>query len=104
MVRKIRYLLISKMRASLCISAIGYYYSLLIYYMQLVRIRIKTVLVPPTTRNLTHDRDACKQHGTEILLRPTILRESKKGATLTMAITLSILGGFAKFFHCWKGQ
>jgi len=21
-----------------------------------------------------------------------------------MAITLSILGGFAKFFHCWKDQ
>jgi len=28
----------------------------------------------------------------------------KKGATITMAITLSILGGFAKFFHCWKDQ
>jgi len=28
----------------------------------------------------------------------------KKGATLTMAITLSILGGFAKFFHCCKQQ
>ena len=28
----------------------------------------------------------------------------KRGATLTMAITLSILGGFAKFFHCWKDQ
>jgi len=28
----------------------------------------------------------------------------KNGATLTMAITLPILGGFAKFFHCWKGQ
>jgi len=28
----------------------------------------------------------------------------KKGATLIMAITLSILGGFAKFFHCWKEQ
>ena len=28
----------------------------------------------------------------------------KKGATLIMAITLSILGGFAKFFHCWKDQ
>jgi len=26
--------------------------------------------------------------------------ESKKVATLIMAITLSILGGFAKFFHC----
>ena len=29
-----------------------------------------------------------------------IHRESKKGATLTMAITLSILDRFAKFFHC----
>jgi len=28
----------------------------------------------------------------------------KKGATLTMTLTLSILGGFAKFFHCWKDQ
>jgi len=30
--------------------------------------------------------------------------ESKKGATLTIAITLSFLGGFAKFFHCCKEQ
>jgi len=28
----------------------------------------------------------------------------KKGATLTMAITLSILCGFAKFFHCCRQQ
>jgi len=28
----------------------------------------------------------------------------KKGATLTMATTLSILGGFAKFFHYCKEQ
>ena len=28
----------------------------------------------------------------------------KKGATLIMAITLLILGGFAKFSHCWKDQ
>jgi len=28
----------------------------------------------------------------------------KKGATLTMAITLSILDRFAKFFHCSKQQ
>jgi len=28
----------------------------------------------------------------------------KKGATLTMAITLSILDRFAKFFHCSKEQ
>jgi len=31
-----------------------------------------------------------------------IHRESKKGATLTMAITLSIFGRFAKFFYCCK--
>jgi len=31
-----------------------------------------------------------------------IHRESKKGATLTMAITLSVLGEFANFFHCCK--
>jgi len=29
---------------------------------------------------------------------------SKKGATLTMAITLSILDRFAKFLHCCKEQ
>ena len=29
---------------------------------------------------------------------------SQKSSTLTMAITLSILGGFAKFFHCCKQQ
>jgi len=28
----------------------------------------------------------------------------KKGATLTMAITLSILDPVAKFFHCYKEQ
>ena len=28
----------------------------------------------------------------------------KKGATLTMAMTLSILDRFAKFFHCCKQQ
>jgi len=33
-----------------------------------------------------------------------IHRESKKGATITMTIALSILGGFAKFFHCSKEQ
>jgi len=31
-------------------------------------------------------------------------RESKKGATLTMAITLSVLDRFAKFFHHCKEQ
>jgi len=32
--------------------------------------------------------------------KPEVHRESKKGATLTMAITLSIFDdGFAKFFH-----
>jgi len=28
----------------------------------------------------------------------------KKGATLTMAITLSILDRFVRFFHCYKQQ
>jgi len=31
-------------------------------------------------------------------------RESKNGATLTMAITLSVLDRFAKFVHCCKQQ
>jgi len=40
-----------------------------------------------------------------LYLTYTVLhRESKKGATLTMAITLSILDRFAKFFHCCKEQ
>jgi len=30
--------------------------------------------------------------------------ESKKGATLTIAITLSFLDGFAEFFYCCKEQ
>jgi len=38
------------------------------------------------------------------LIKDVLHRESKKGATLTMAITLSILGGFGKFFHCCKEQ
>ena len=38
------------------------------------------------------------------LLHGNLHRESKKGATLTMAITLSILDRFAKFFHCCKEQ
>jgi len=31
-------------------------------------------------------------------------RESKKGATITTAITLSVLDRFAKFFHCCEEQ
>ena len=38
------------------------------------------------------------------ILRPLYTVSQKKGATLTMAITLSILGGFAKFFHRCKEQ
>jgi len=53
-----------------------------------------------------------KSHGLVVsnMKISSVLREwlytvsQKKGATLTMAITLSILGGFAKFFHCWKDQ
>jgi len=37
-----------------------------------------------------------------LIIMKHIHRESKKGATLTMAMTLSILGVFAKFFHCCK--
>jgi len=44
-------------------------------------------------------KQAKNTHGIDI---STLHRESKKGPTLTMAITLSILGGFAKFFHCCK--
>jgi len=32
------------------------------------------------------------------------IMSQKKGATLTMAITLSVLDQFAKFFHCCKEQ
>ena len=32
----------------------------------------------------------------------TLHRESKKGATLTMAVALSILGKFAELFNCCK--
>jgi len=39
-----------------------------------------------------------------LALADILHRESKKGATLTMAITLSILDRFAKFFHCSKQQ
>jgi len=39
-----------------------------------------------------------------IVIVDSIHRESKKGATLTMAATLSIFGGFAKLFHCCKEQ
>jgi len=38
------------------------------------------------------------------LLLQNLHRESKMGATLTMAITLSILDRFAKFFHWCKQQ
>jgi len=31
-----------------------------------------------------------------------MFHESKKSTTLTMVITLSTLGRFAKFFHCCK--
>ena len=36
--------------------------------------------------------------------RNDLHRESKKGATLSMAMTLSILDRFPKFFHCCKEQ
>ena len=53
-----------------------------------------------------------KSHGLGVsnMKISSVLREwlytvsQKKGATLTMAITLSILDRFAKFFHCCKQQ
>ena len=44
------------------------------------------------------------KHENCIFTRMLYYTESKKGATLTMAITLSILDRFAKFFHCCKDQ
>jgi len=45
----------------------------------------------------------CKWMDCAILERNhDIHRESKKGATLTIAVTVSILDRFAKFFHCCK--
>jgi len=41
-----------------------------------------------------------QQHGR--MLTATV--SQKKGATLTMAIALSVLDQFAKFFHCCKQQ
>jgi len=43
------------------------------------------------------------QYKLAVLAYRVLHRESKKGATLTMAIT-SILDRFAKFFHCCKEQ
>ena len=46
-------------------------------------------------------------HMTIIIRHSCVLihcESKKKGATLTMAITLSILDQFAKFFHCCKQQ
>ena len=44
--------------------------------------------------------------GAEISQKPEycVHCESEKGCHLTMAMTLSVLGGFAKFFHCCKEQ
>ena len=48
--------------------------------------------------NVSVDKETLINFGS----RPLLHRESKKGATLTMAVTLSILDRFAKFFHCCK--
>jgi len=54
---------------------------------------------------LTFNDNCCLTDVTRSVAKCTeIHRESKKGATLTMAITLSILDRFAKFFHCCKQQ
>jgi len=59
---------------------------------------------------LPHDSSSCPSRIPLPISSSTLLtlsmakihRESKKGATLTMAITLSILDRFAKFFYCCK--
>ena len=51
-----------------------------------------------------YDRTVRVRRRCGLLIIRLIHRESKKGATLTMAITLSILGGFAQLFHCCKEQ
>ena len=59
-------------------------------------------LLPPSRNNICL---RAQGHSYELPEYSTSLyRESKKGAILTMAITLSILGGFAKFFHCCQEQ
>ena len=54
---------------------------------------------------------ACNGDLTKNMLRQSLCHffviytvSQKKGATLTMAVTLSILDRFAKFFHCCKDQ
>jgi len=46
----------------------------------------------------------CESKTVLTLFLQELHRESKKGATLSMAITLSILDRFTKFFHCCKEQ
>jgi len=55
-------------------------------------------------KNGSTDRDAVWVMNSGAPKKALLHCESKKGATLIMAITLPILGGFAKFFHCWKDQ
>jgi len=54
---------------------------------------------------LTSQRDRmATRSGRNVVSIYNVHRESKKGATLTMAITLSIVDGFAKFYQCCKEQ
>ena len=64
---------------------------------------LRNFLVWSSMNTLSETMNCCAE---SLPLRNTIHihRESKKGATLSMAITLSILDRFAKFFHCCKEQ
>jgi len=53
------------------------------------------------THTLLENRPITVHH---LMTQQKLHRESKKGATLTMAITVSILDRFAKFFHRCKQQ
>ena len=55
------------------------------------------------------ERGVMREEGVVVVLVVVVVvvvvvvhRDSKKGATLTMAVALSILDRFAKFFHCCK--
>ena len=51
--------------------------------------------------NFVHATNLCSKRALSAA-HPLLHRESKKGATLTTAVTSSVLDRFAKFFHCCK--
>ena len=62
-------------------------------------------VVHTVTEEALESATACYSQVRQCILERGIYTVSqKKGATLTIAITLSFLGGFAKFFDCCKKQ